>query len=709
VDVSLLVEACTVPAFLWKASAKHIIANGELQRRRGAEPRASKPTATQVFRADSLATLSLVSNRTGKLDSVRLNVIAQNGLTIPTEFRLTYSPGADPSSDQGYVAGFALGDQAAEVQTTRAELKPASDFDPTATGQWMAAVASAQPPVITPPERDTSRVSGVQSESPTALTSGALAKALAEDATFRAIVERLVQGLILVDQDADIVWANTTAATITGRSAEELLSTSLYSLAAEHDQAELRQVFRGEVQRGAIAGCQATIANPSTGPRNVAIDFFPAQRSAGLFAVTIRDVTGEARLTRAVYSLAEAPPRGSPGDLVARVGRSLGVRLAALVQRDSVERDRFVISHVAEQGVLAPHPSVAEAAAVDRIVRDFLARRGPAAQSQYMTISQDETTGCVMSVPVAGATGSLSGIVVCIHPTAPESIQTTERILLLFAQRIAAELEANELEAKLLQARESETLRHLARGIAHEFNNVLMRISGNLQLLGRRIESESQLQKYIESGLTAVKHGAAVVREVEDFSTNQSIELEPLSLASVIHRAKKLWDKSIPEGATLSVTCPEPLVVLGNKGALLEVLGQLIRNSIDAIGEAQKRDAADPNLKSAPPRHKISLALSRVSLPNGVSLANISVTDSGIGMSEQVASQVFDPFFTTKEPGRGTGLGLSIAQAMVAKHQGRIEVAGAVGRGSRFQILIPAIDPTVGAGEGSSSFDDMDE
>jgi PAS domain S-box-containing protein len=506
------------------------------------------------------------------------------------------------------------------------------------------------------------------------------------NAPFRSLAERLGHGLVLLDQTGVVQWCNAAFAALSGRGTDSAIGTKFPEMFDAPDQGRIHGALERALIDGSTVTCHARLVTDHGGLRCAAMEVSENGPGSGMFAVMVRDVSGEIQLASAVHALAETPPRCAMAELIATTGLALGMRLVALARRDTVERDHFTVSDVAVRGrrhVGVPEP---DSVAVDRVLAS-LVPPGAVVASRHMMRAESRQNGeCVITVPLSGPNGMLSGVLVCLNPAPPENLRDAEKVLMLFAQRIAAEIAADDLESRLLQSRESETLRHLARGVAHEFNNILMRVSGNFQLLQRRVPPDLSLERYIDAGLAAVAHGAGIVKEIEDFSAERSLELSPLPLGPVLRRAGKLWTKSIPEGVTFGVNVEEDCLVMGCQAALLELIGQLLRNSIEAIEGARRNDADGHGGE-----HRITLALSHYLHDRGQQTACVSVTDTGIGMNERDVARVFDPFFTTKDPGKGTGLGLAIAQSIAFRHQGRVEVSSAPGRGTRFELKIPLI------------------
>ncbi len=265
-----------------------------------------------------------------------------------------------------------------------------------------------------------------------------------------------------------------------------------------------------------------------------------------------------------------------------------------------------------------------------------------------------------------------------------------QRLLRLFAAPAAIAIENARLVAQLSRSAKelqrardelvrAETLRALgqmAAGVAHDLNNMLAAVLGQAELLRLRVP-DPMVQESLHVLETAATDGAHVVRRLQDFARQRTTSpLTPIDLAAVVREAVEItrprWqDEAQHRGRVIEVhTDLEELPpVLGHAAEVREVLTNLIVNAVDAM--------------------PLGGRLSFVGSPaaDGVLLA---VADTGTGMSEAVQRQVFEPFFTTKGV-KGTGLGLAVAYGIMERHQGKIQVQSAPGRGTTFTLRFQAV------------------
>jgi PAS domain S-box-containing protein len=240
--------------------------------------------------------------------------------------------------------------------------------------------------------------------------------------------------------------------------------------------------------------------------------------------------------------------------------------------------------------------------------------------------------------------------------------------------------ERNILQQRLREAETQRALGQLASGVAHDFNNVLGLVLGRTELLLQHLRRGNPSPESIASALAVIQQaamdGAQTVRRLQEFTRTQPpTEAETVDINEVLHTAVALtaprWrDAAQENGIPIQVEMRAGAVpsVAGNTSELREVLTNLIFNAVDAM-----------------PRGGHIVLESRL---NGTE-AEIRVSDTGLGMAEEVRRRVFEPFFTTKGT-RGSGLGLSMAHSIIQRHGGTITVDSAPGQGSRFVIRLPA-------------------
>jgi len=219
----------------------------------------------------------------------------------------------------------------------------------------------------------------------------------------------------------------------------------------------------------------------------------------------------------------------------------------------------------------------------------------------------------------------------------------------------------------------------LAAGVAHEINNPLTYVLGNIDLLRMR---QRDLAPDVSLALAQMRDGIERIRDVvadlRAFARPDERLVSRLDLRAVCEAALRITASLVRHRATLSTAfAADTPAVIANESRLGQVVINLVVNASHAMPD---RPAT---------ANQIQVRTSR--RPDGA--AAIEVEDNGSGIPADVLPRLFDPFFTTKAPGEGTGLGLSVCHSIVAALHGRIEVDTALGRGTTFRVIVPAAPP----------------
>ncbi len=248
---------------------------------------------------------------------------------------------------------------------------------------------------------------------------------------------------------------------------------------------------------------------------------------------------------------------------------------------------------------------------------------------------------------------------------------------------IAADMTSErQMEAELRQAQRMEAMGRLAGGVAHDFNNVLMAILGQCDLLQLRLPPGDPSQELIGEILKAADRGAALTRQLLAFSRKQVLEKKALDLNTLIAGLEKMLRRLLGEHIRVETfLTPTPAWVLADPGQLEQVILNLAVNARDAMPQGGRL-----RLETA--------VLDSEETPPGPAKPTVRLTicDTGCGMDAEIQNHLFEPFFTTKERGRGTGLGLATVYGIVQQSGGRITVSSRPGVGSTFTICLPGIE-----------------
>ena len=257
----------------------------------------------------------------------------------------------------------------------------------------------------------------------------------------------------------------------------------------------------------------------------------------------------------------------------------------------------------------------------------------------------------------------------------------------VFAGYIGSSIDITEVKHALHSAVASqklETVGHLAGGIAHDFNNLLGGILASAELgLAEHAEGSSPDEELLRIRTAAIR-GAEIVGQLMIYSGQESPAFQMVDVSLLVKEMLQLLKISISKHAILETQlCEGLLAVHGSPAQIRQVLMNLITNASEAIGE---RDGVI-RVTTAPVRVDQGARMTDTAdLPAG-DYVKLEVSDTGSGMTPEVRARLFDPFFTTKFAGRG--LGLATVQGIVRGHEGAINVVTSLGKGTRFEVLLP--------------------
>lgn len=252
-----------------------------------------------------------------------------------------------------------------------------------------------------------------------------------------------------------------------------------------------------------------------------------------------------------------------------------------------------------------------------------------------------------------------------------------------------AEKEIAALEEQLRQSQKMEAIGRLAGGIAHDFNNLLTPIGGYTKLAMAELSPNHPMYSDLQEIQKAAERAATLTHQLATFSRRQTLNPQVVNLNSILLNLDKMLRRLIGEHIEL-VTLPAADLgsVKVDPSQFEQVLVNLAVNARDAM----------------PDRGKLILETSNVTLGQYDALRHtrlvpgdyvqLTVSDTGIGMTKEVKAHLFEPFFTTKEKGKGTGLGLSTCYGIVQQSSGYIWAYSEPGQGTTFKIYLPRVEET---------------
>jgi PAS domain S-box-containing protein len=214
----------------------------------------------------------------------------------------------------------------------------------------------------------------------------------------------------------------------------------------------------------------------------------------------------------------------------------------------------------------------------------------------------------------------------------------------------------------------------LASGVAHEVNNPLTYVMGNLNLIRSALakRADPELSAALEDAIHGLDRVRRLVQDLRVFSHPGDLEHSEVDLQRVLDATLRLADGELSRRARLRYEPQDLPTITANESQVGQVILNLLSNAIDAIDPGHPDDNV-------------------IAVETGFddSSVTIRVRDTGVGLPEELGSRIFDPFVTTKALGRGTGLGLSISRSIVEAFGGSIRAEAATPRGTKFEVVFP--------------------
>ncbi len=443
------------------------------------------------------------------------------------------------------------------------------------------------------------------------------------------------------------------------------------------------------------SGEEPPCRNPCFGSRAESVALVPLRSSAGTLGLLhFHDPRSErftpaviARLERAAASLAIALEQRRAQDALRASEeryRLISENTADVIWMLDLEFDRFTYVSPSARRVLGylPEEIVGNSVrftltpesyefAVRRIAEEMEAfRLGRGTPTQVQQIDQVRKDGTIIRTEVStmmlpngqGGAGAILGV----------TRDITERV---------------QTEAILRQAQKLESVGRLAGGVAHDFNNLLTVINGYSKMVLRELSPADPIRGSINEIVVAGERAAALTAQLLTMSRNQVVQPRAVNLNEIVAEIEKMLGRLIGEDIRVkSVLRPGLGCVLADPGQLHQVLMNLAVNSRDAMpsggtllietaGVVLEQSDTEPHPELKPGPH-----------------VQLTVSDTGIGMTKDVLAHMFEPFFTTKKAGEGTGLGLATVYGIVRQCGGSIFVESELGHGTRFRILLPRVE-----------------
>ena len=257
------------------------------------------------------------------------------------------------------------------------------------------------------------------------------------------------------------------------------------------------------------------------------------------------------------------------------------------------------------------------------------------------------------------------------------------------------------IEAQFRRSQKMNALGQLAAGITHDFNNMFAVVKSYLQLVMMDAEEDSQLFEDLQQIKIAVERSSALTKQLQYFARGVSGERHPVDLNEIIKENRELLRHTLPPEIEIILLLENELwTLMGDASQLSHVLVNFCVNARDAVMEKFAAAVQSGEVGAAKGRveirtRNICVDSPGTDVPVGIEPGRyilMTVEDNGTGMSLETQERLFEPFYSTKKSSKNSGLGLSIIYGIVENQKGCIDVHSELGRGSTFDVYLPALD-----------------
>jgi len=256
------------------------------------------------------------------------------------------------------------------------------------------------------------------------------------------------------------------------------------------------------------------------------------------------------------------------------------------------------------------------------------------------------------------------------------------------SERIEAEQQRLNLEKELEQAQRLKAVGTLAGGVAHDFNNILMGIQGNVSLMLLDSKQDHPFYDRIKNIEHCVETAAGVTKRLLGFARGGKYDIRSINLNEIITHTSKIFGRTRKEIEMHYRLASDLWTIKADQSQIEQVLLNIYINAWQAMPNGGVLTIETENIVL----HDRDMVKEIDGAPG--KYIKCTVTDTGTGMDEETKSRIFEPFFTTKKLGSGSGLGLASVFGIIENHDGSITVESTVGRGTAFSFILPTCGDT---------------
>jgi PAS domain S-box-containing protein len=541
---------------------------------------------------------------------------------------------------------------------------------------------------------------------------GALPAGVDERTVFRSLFVAYPDALLLVDSAGKIVMANPSAATLLGYRVDELAGLDVDALVPDGIRprhASFRAGYAVAPRARPMGTQMELVARRKDGSEvMVEIALSPLQEHGlPLVVAAIRGIGAYPRVRQALQRARYSEHLAHFGRLVvdSRDARML-LEQAPLIAAQALEVDVAMVFLLepdrATLRVASAFGNVPGEEVGARIVHrpdsspGFVLSKGePLIVGDYRTEQRFEVPQgylaagllSALAVPVSDRGRTIGAFSVRSRETQRFGDEEL-RFLGSLANLLATSLQRATSEDALNHAQRLESVGQLTGGIAHDFNNLLTVIQGNLQVLDElpSVAGDAHAPQLVAAATRAARRGAELTAKLLAFSSRQVLQPSTLDVALLLQSLADMLRRTLDQRIRIEVdAAASSPPVLADAGQLESALLNIAINARDAMPEGGAlRFRAAPCTSLARIRDQLDAADAR---PDD--FVEVSIEDTGTGMSDAVREHVFEPFFTTKGAGRGTGLGLSTVYGFVKQSKGAVTLDSTLGTGTTLTLYLP--------------------
>ncbi len=472
---------------------------------------------------------------------------------------------------------------------------------------------------------------------------------------YRQIVEEAADGIFISDHDGTYLDVNEVGARMLGMTREEVIGKKVSDIVVGSQQQELVET-RARVGAGewVLREWQIRRKDGSIFPCEVSAKQLPDGRFQGIWRdVSARRAHEDAlqlseqrfrALTAAAFEGIAITERGLVVDVNDQMAKLLGYERNELLGKEVVQ-------------MVAPESRDAVAIAM---------RSGRETSYRHLALRKDGTR-------------------VEVEAQARMAEWSDRPVRVTAIRDISAQLQ---LEERINRVQKLEALGRLAGGIAHDFNNILVAIFSYTDLTELDADDPVQVRAHMEGLRAAAYRARDLVSQILTFSRQKGEERAKTQLQPIVDEALRFLRSTLPTSIEVRADIEAKLpAVQGAPVQLHQVIMNLCVNAAHAMKRTGVLTVRLSNVVATP-----ELALRAPDLADAQRYVCLMVNDTGEGMSAETLGRIFEPFFTTKSGGEGSGLGLAVVHGIVKAHNGAIAVDSAPGRGTTFEIFLPAAE-----------------